>query len=188
MLLFPACQLVKSQAKGQSERGLSHAKKVVISLTFAQSGQPVICSRNMTSHQIFYIPLNSIINLMDLHNIKGPQDYHKFYHTSSEGLVWLDGKGNQIPLSHMLGTHVEAIDPTDLWNLIQTRNKVHKHNFPVHGHGPTNSTTIDSNTPLMTTLPSPIMEHHVEVSQLEVSSMVTVKNLLEDPQIQPSIM
>ena len=29
---------------------------------------------------------------MDLHNIKGPQDYHKFHHISSEGLVWLDGR------------------------------------------------------------------------------------------------
>ena len=96
---------------------------------------------------------------MDLHKIKGPQDYHKFYHTSSEGLVWLDGKGNPIPLSHMPGAHVEAIDLTDLWNTIQTRNKVHKQYIPVHGHGPTNSTTIDSNTPLMTTPTSPIMEH-----------------------------
>ena len=92
---------------------------------------------------------------MDLHNIKGPQDYHKFYHTSSEGLVWLDGRGNPIPLSHMLGAHVEAIDPNDLWNLIQTRNKVHKHNIPIHGHSPSNSTTIDSNTPLMTPPPVP---------------------------------
>ena len=97
---------------------------------------------------------------MDLHNIKGPQDYHKFYHTASEGLVWFDGRGNPVPLSHTLGAH-EAIDLNDLWNSIQTRNKVHKQNIPVHGHGPTNSTTIDSNTPLMTTPTSPIVEHHV---------------------------
>ena len=37
---------------------------------------------------------------MDLHKINRPQDYNKFYHTSSEGLDWLDGKGNPIPLSH----------------------------------------------------------------------------------------
>ena len=124
---------------------------------------------------------------MDIHKIKGPQDYHKFYHTSSEGLVWLDGKGNPIPLSHTLGAHVEAIDLSDLWNSIQTRNKVHKQNIPVHGYGPTNSTTIDSNTPLMTTPTSPIMEHHVEVSQPESSSMAMVKELLEEPHIQPSM-
>ena len=73
---------------------------------------------------------------MDLHNIKGPWDYHKIYHTSSGGLVWLGGKGNPIPLSHMLDALVEVIDLTDLWNSIQTRNKVHKHNIPVYGHGP----------------------------------------------------
>ena len=53
---------------------------------------------------------------------------------------------------------------------------------------PSNNTTIDSNTPLMTTPTSPIMEHHVEMSQSEGSSMATVKELLEDQQIQPSMM
>ena len=32
------------------------------------------------------------------------------------------------------------------------------------------------------------MEHHVEVGQPEGSSMATVKDLLEDPQIQPGMM
>ena len=67
---------------------------------------------------------------MGLHNIKGSQDYHKFYHTSSEGLVCLDGKGNPIPLSHMLGAHAEAIDPTDLWNLIQTQEQSTQIQYP----------------------------------------------------------
>ena len=129
-----------------------------------------------------------MVDPMDLHNIKGPQDYHKCYHTFPEGLVWLDRKENPISLSHTLGAHVEAIDLTDLWNSIQTRNKVHKQNIPVHGHGPTNSTTIDSNTPLITTPTSCIMEHYVKINQLEGSSMVTVKELLEDPQIQPGMM
>ena len=124
---------------------------------------------------------------MDPHKITGPQDYQKFYHTSSEGLVWLDGKGNPIPLSHILGVYVEAIDPLELWNSIQTRRKVHKQNITALGHGPTNS-TIDANAPLMTTPTSPIMEHHVEVSQLEGSSMAMVKELLEDPHIQPGMM
>ena len=111
---------------------------------------------------------------MDLHNIKGLQDYHKLYHTSSESLVWVVGKGNPIPLSHTLGAHVEATDPTDLWNLIQTRNKVHKHNIPAHGHGPSKSTSIDSNTSPMTTPTIPIMEHNVEMSQQQGSNIVTV--------------
>ena len=137
------------------------------------------------NHQILDIPLHITVNLMDLHNIKGPQDYYKFYLTSSEGLVGLDGKGNLIPLSHMLGAHIKAIELTALWNLIQTINKVHKHNIPVHGHGPSNSPAID--TSLMTTPTSPIMEHHVEMGQPEGSSMVTVKELLEDPKIQLSM-
>ena len=53
---------------------------------------------------------------MDLQKIKGPKYYHKFYHTSSEGLVCLDGKENPIPLSYMLGVPVKAIDLTELWN------------------------------------------------------------------------
>ena len=112
---------------------------------------------------------------MDLHKINGPQDYRKIYHTSSEGLVWLDGKGNPIPLSHMLGGHVEAINPTELWKSMQTRSKVHRQNMPVLGHGPTKSTAIDPNTPLMTTPTSPIMDHCVEVNQPEGSSMVMSK-------------
>ena len=96
--------------------------------------------------------------------------------------------GNPIPLSHTLGAYVEAIDLTDLWNSIQTRIKVHKKNIPVLDHGPTHSTTIDLNTPLMTTTTSLIMEHHAEVSQLEGSSMLMVKELLEDPHIKPGMM
>ena len=125
-----------------------------------------------------------IVNPVDLQNIKGPQDYHKFYHNSSEDLVWLDGKENPFPLSHTMGAHVEAIDPTELWNLIQTRSKIHRHNIPVLDHGPTNSTAIVPNTSLMTTPTSPIMDHHVEVNQPEGPSMMTVKDLLEDPHIQ----
>ena len=125
---------------------------------------------------------------MDLHKINGPQDYSKFYHTSSEGLVWLDGKGNPIPLSHTLSAHVEAIDSTELWNSIQTRSKVHRQNIPVLGHGPTNSTAIDPNTPLMTTPTSPIMDHPVEVNKPEGSNIAMAKDLLEDPHIQPRMM
>ena len=125
---------------------------------------------------------------MDLHKINRPQYYNKFYHTSSEDLVWLDGKGNPIPLTHMLGTHIEAINPTELWNLIQTRSKVHRQSIPVIGYGPTNSTAIGPNTPLLTTPTSPIMDHHVEVNQPEGSTMAMVKDLLGDRHIQPRMM
>ena len=118
----------------------------------------------------------------------GPHYYQWIYHTSSEGLVWLDRKGNPIPLSHMLDMHVEAIDPSELWNSIQTWSKVHKQNLRALGNGPTNSTTIDAKGPVLMTLTSSIMEHHVEVSHQEGSSMATLKDLLEDPQIPPGMM
>ena len=123
---------------------------------------------------------------MDSQNIKGPQDYHKYDHKSTGGLIWLDGRWNSIPLSHKLGTHVEAIDPIDLWNSIQTRNKVGT--VPAHRNGPSNITAIDPNIPPMTTPTSPIVEHQVDMSQSEATSMEMVKELLEDPMIQPGMM
>ena len=125
---------------------------------------------------------------MDNPKITGPHDYQWFYHTSSEGLVWLDRKGNPIPLLHMLDMHVEAIDPSELWNSIQTWSKVHKQNLTALGNGPMNSTTIDANTPVMMTPTSPIIDHHVEVSHPEGSSIATVKELMEDPHIQLGMM
>ena len=118
----------------------------------------------------------------------GSHDYQRFYHTSSEGLVWLDRKENPIPLLHMLDTHVEAIDPSELWNSIQTWSKVHKQNLTALGNGPTNSTIFDANAPILMTSTSPIMKHHAEVSHPEGSSMAMVKDLLENPQIQLGMM
>ena len=89
---------------------------------------------------------------------------------------------------HTLGAHVKAIDPLELWNSIQTRRKIYKQNTTALGHGPSNSTTIDANAPLMTTPTSPIIDHHAEVNQHEDSSMGTVKELLEDPHILPGMM
>ena len=112
-------------------------------------------------------------NQMDTPKIMGPWDYQRFYHTSSEGLVWLDRKGNPIPLSHMLDMHIESIDPSELWNSIEMWSKFHKQNLTALGNGPTNSTTIDANAPILMTPTSPIMEHYVEVSHPEASSMAT---------------
>ena len=63
---------------------------------------------------------------MEHPQITGPKDYQKFYHMSSAGLVWLDKKGNSIPLSQPLDRHVETIHPSELWNSIEIWNKVHK--------------------------------------------------------------
>ena len=81
--------------------------------------------------------------------------------------------------------HSEAIDPSELLNSIQTWSKVHKQNSTALGNGPTTSTTTDVNAP---TLMNPMMEHHVEVGHPEGSSQATVKDFLEDPQIQPGMM
>ena len=85
--------------------------------------------------------LLAIINQMDTPKITGPQDYQRFYHTSSEGLVWLDREGNPISLLHVLDMHVESIGPSESWNSIQKWNKVHKQNLTAPATGPTNSTT-----------------------------------------------
>ena len=83
------------------KRCLFQAKMVVGHMTSAPFGWPV----GMLQHRkLGYILAK--INPLDLHKIKGPHSYPKFYHTSSEGLVCLDGKGNPILLSHMLGAHV----------------------------------------------------------------------------------
>ena len=125
---------------------------------------------------------------MDQTKILGPQDYQKFFHTSSEGLVWLDKKGNPIPLSQPLDMHVETIDPSELWNSIQMRNRVHKQNFTDPDTGPTNNMTINWNVPILMTLTSPIMDHDIEERFPEGASMAMFKELLEDPQIQLGMM
>ena len=94
---------------------------------------------------------------METPKIMGPHDYQQFYHTS-EGLVWLDKKGNPIPLLCILDMHIEAIDPSELWHSIQTRSKVSRKNLPAFGNGSTNSTSIDANAPILTIPTSPIME------------------------------
>ena len=129
-----------------------------------------------------------IVDQMEQPKITGPQDYQKFYHISSAGLVLLDIKGNPIPLSQPLDMHVETINPSELWNSIEMGNKVCKQNFVAPGTGPTNSTNMDAKVPILTTPTSPIMECHDEVRHQESSSIPTVKDLLEDPHIQPGMM
>ena len=101
------------------------------------------------------LSLLATINQMDTPKIMGSQDYQRFYHTSSEGLVLLDRKGNPISLLHLLDSQVEAIDPSELWNSIQTWNKVNKQNLIALGTGPKNITTIHANAPIMTYPTSP---------------------------------
>ena len=86
-------------------------------------------------------------------NIKGPEDYKFYVHTSREGNVWLDGKGEPIPLCQPLVNNVDSISPIDLWNSRCTRKSIHpKDTLPRKG-GAYNSTTFDKDTP--TSTPSP---------------------------------
>ena len=41
-------------------------------------------------------------------NINGPEDYHKYFHVSEEGIFWLDGKGKPIPLDSPQNNHVDC--------------------------------------------------------------------------------
>ena len=84
--------------------------------------------------------------------------------------------------------HAETINPLELWNSIETQNKVHKQNFVAPGTGPTNSTTIDAKVPILTSPTSPTMECHDEVRHPESSSLAVVMDLLKDPHIQPGMM
>ena len=101
-----------------------------------------------------------------------------------EGIIWLDGRENPILLLHTLDTHVEAINQIDLWNSIQKRTKVHT--LPAHRNDPSISTSIDPNMSPVTTPTSPIVEHQVDMSQSEGSSIEMVKELLEDPRYNPA--
>ena len=84
---------------------------------------------------------------MDQFKINGPQDYSKYFHTNSEGLVWVDGRGNPIPLDMDLSSHVDCKSPDDLWNNRKTRQGLHSKDLPAQGRGPTNSTATIQNIP-----------------------------------------
>ena len=58
-------------------------------------------------------------------NIKGPEDYHKYFHVSGEGNVWLDGKGKPIPLDSPLNNHVDCKHHIELWNGRSTMSGLH---------------------------------------------------------------
>ena len=61
-----------------------------------------------------------------------------------EGNVWLDGKGNPIPLDQPLVNHVDSISPTELWNSRCTRKSIHHKDTPPRKGVAYNSTTVDT--------------------------------------------
>ena len=94
---------------------------------------------------------------MDKFKINGPQDLCKYFHTNSEGLVWIDGRGNPIPLDMDLNTHVDCKSPVDLWNNRKTRNGLHSKGLPAQERGPSNSTATTQNILPLTEPISPIL-------------------------------
>ena len=51
---------------------------------------------------------------MNQFKINGSQDYCKYFHTISKELVWIDGRGNPIPLDMDFSAHVDSKSPDDL--------------------------------------------------------------------------
>ena len=84
-------------------------------------------------------------------DIKGPEYYKFYFHTSMEGNVWLDGKGKPIPLDQPLVNQVDSISPTELWNSRCTRKIIHPKDTPHRKEGTYNSTTVETDTPHVNT-------------------------------------
>ena len=103
-------------------------------------------------------------------NIKGPEDYKLYFHTSMEGNFWLDGKGKPIPLDQPLVNQEDSISPTELWNSRRTRKSIHPKNTSPRKGGAYNSTTVDRDTPHFNTPLSPIMETTINMPQSDVLS------------------
>ena len=121
---------------------------------------------------------------MDHKDITGPQYLLKCYH-SKDGLLWLDSKGNPIPLAHSLGTHVSQMDPHDYWNSVKTRSKVNPYIPQANKAGTSNSTALGPNVPQMNNPNIPIVEHHIDMDTSADSALTTVKELYRDQNIPP---
>ena len=73
---------------------------------------------------------------MDQFKINSPQTYWKYFHPNSEGLVWINGMGNAIPLDMYLSTHVDCKSLDDLWDHRKTRQELHSKDLPAQGRDP----------------------------------------------------
>ena len=98
-------------------------------------------------------------------DIKGPEDYKLYFHTSREGNVWLDGKGKPIPLDQTLVSQVDSNSPIELLNNRCTRKSIHPKDTPPRKGGAYNSTTVDKQTPHLNIPLSTIMETTINMSQ-----------------------
>ena len=84
---------------------------------------------------------------MDQFKINVSQDYCEHFHTNREGLVWIDRRGNPIPLDMDLSAHMDCKSPDDLWNHRKTRQGLHSKDLPAQRRAPSNSTAATQNIP-----------------------------------------
>ena len=127
---------------------------------------------------------------MDNINIKGPEEYNLYFHTSMEGNVWLDGKGKPIPLDQPLVNQACTISPYELWNARCTRTSIHPKDTPPRQGGAYNSTAVDKDTPNFNTPLSPIMETAINMPQSHglSSGDKFVQDLRAEPKIPSNLL
>ena len=70
-------------------------------------------------------------------DIKEPEDFKLYFHTSREENVWLDGKGKPICLDQPLVTHVDSIHLIELWNSRSLEKTLTPRTLSLEREGPT---------------------------------------------------
>ena len=117
---------------------------------------------------------------MDQFKINGPQDYCIYFHTNSEGLAWIDARGNPIPLDMDLSTHVDCKSPDDLWNNRKTRQGLHMKDLPAQGGDPPTAQLLPTTYP-------PHWAHHPNLARDPHGDDV-VGPILRDPNIDQELL
>ena len=127
---------------------------------------------------------------MDNINIKGPEEYKLYFHTSMEGNVWLDGKGKPIPLDQPSVNQVDSISQKELWNSRCTRKSIHPKDTPPRKGAAYNSTAVDKDTPKFNTSLGPIIETTINMPQAHGLSFedTIVQDLKADPNINQNLL
>ena len=85
-----------------------------------------------------------------------PDEYQKYYHTSTEDHLWLDAKKNLIPKTQTFTGHIESDDPQIYYQSRVTRTGFHSLEAPAQKGGVVTSINITQQPPQHTTPASPI--------------------------------
>ena len=115
--------------------------------------------------------------------ILSPDEYQIYYHTSTEGHLWLDAKKNLIPKTQTLTGHIKSVDPQIYWQSRVTRTGFHSLKAPAQKGGVVNSTSITQQPPQHTIPSSPIQSPQgIDPNDL------TWQGVLSDKKIQKSLL